>query len=265
MVTGGSRGIGLEVGRRFSQLGASVGLIARDASALSTACQQLGGDARWALADVSAPAQLEAAMGELAAQIGAPTVLVNNAGHGQWGAVLDTELDEFRRAIEVNYLGAVHATALVLPDMLRRGRGHIVNVASIAGRIGAPFEAAYSASKFALVGYSEALAVEVAGRGVAVSLIEPGPVDTAFAGERGAVRRRGAPRPITATRVADAAVAAVVGRRGEQFLPRWLRLAHVAKTLAPGLHRTGVAWMFAADRRALRERYEHGISTPPPN
>lgn len=264
MVTGGSRGIGLQVGRSFNRLGARVGLIARDAAALAAACQQLGRGACWAVADVSAPDQLASAMAELESQLGSPTVLVNNAGHGQWGAVVDTELVEFRRAIEVNYLGAVHATALVLPGMLQRGRGCIVNVASIAGRIGAPFEAAYSASKFALVGYSEALAAEVAGSGVAVSLIEAGPVDTDFAAERVAPRRRGAPRPIAAERVADTIVAAVLGRQGERYLPRWLRLAHVAKTTAPVLHRTGVGWMFATDRRALRQRYERSISTPPP-
>jgi short-subunit dehydrogenase len=159
--------------------------------------------------------------------------------------------------MEVNYLGAVHATAIVLPGMLRRRRGHIVNIASIAGRIGAPFEAAYSASKFALVGYSEALAVELSGTGVAVSLIDPGPVATAFRTAAGEPRRGGIPRPIQPGRVADAVTAAVAGRRREQFLPRWLRLAYVARTGVPVLHRAGTRWMFAAECRAMRERVAH--------
>jgi uncharacterized protein len=254
IVTGASRGIGLAVCRRFAALGASVGMIARDATVLEEASKAVDGDVCTAAADVADPEALCSALDRLADALGEPTVLVNNAGAGHWGAVIDTDADDFRRAIGVNYLGAVHATGDVLPGMLRRGRGSIVNVASIAGRIGAPFEAAYSASKFALVGYTEALAIELAGTGVTVSLVQPGPVDTGFFSARGhpyAVRR---PRPIPAERVADAVVKAARTGRPELFVPAWLGLAHVAKTAAPAIYRRATARMYAQQRRQLRRR-----------
>ncbi len=254
IVTGASRGIGLEVCRQFSQRGAGIGMIARDPEALEAARRLLPGPARAEVADVADAGAVAGAVARIQAELGPVDVLVNNAGHGHWAAVIDTGADDFRRAIEVNYLGAAHAVAAVLPGMVRRRHGHIVNVVSIAGRIGTPFEAAYSASKFALVGYSEALAVELAGTGVEVSLVAPGPVDTGFASGAGATRRRGGPRPIAAARVAAAVLSAVDGRRREQFLPRWLRLAVVVKTVAPVTHRIGTRWMYAPSRRAMRER-----------
>lgn len=256
IITGGSRGIGLEAARRFAGQDASVGLVARDAGALTSAAAALATErVHAAAADVAEPAPLSEAFDQIERRLGPPTVLVNCAGHGMWSPVIDTDLGTFRRAIDVNYLGVVNATSLVLEGMLERGRGHVVNVASIAGRIGAPFEAAYSASKFAVVGYSEALAIEIAGTGVHVSLIDPGPVDTEFFERRGRGYDGGPPRPIPAGRVADAIVDAVTHGGREQFLPRWLRLAHVIKTVAPPVHRFGVRRRFARERRQLRNRF----------
>jgi short-subunit dehydrogenase len=255
IVTGASRGIGLEVARRFAALGARVGLIARDRAALEAAKLAVNGTVHAAAADVADRDQLAAALDTIDGAIGPPTVLVNNAGIGQWSAVVDTDVDVFRRLIDVNFLGAVNATAHVLPGMLGRGRGRIVNVASIAGRIGAPFEAAYSASKFALVGYSEALAVELAGTGVAVSLVNPGPVDTGFFDERGHDYELTRPRPIPPGRVADTIVEAALGGRAERFVPAWLGFAHVAKTAVPSLYRRSTGRLYSRQRRQLGDRF----------
>jgi uncharacterized protein len=254
IVTGASRGIGLEACRRFGDLGAKIGMIARDAASLEAASAGVPGSPSTATADVADPEALAAALDRIEAALGPPAVLVNNAGIGHWGAVLDTDAEAFRRAVEVNYLGAVNATAHVLPGMLRRGRGRIVNVASIAGRIGAPFEAAYSASKFALVGYSEALAVEVAGTGVTVSLVNPGPVDTEFFERRGHPFDLRLPRPIAAGRAADVIVKAARTGRRELYVPRSLSVAHTAKTLVPPLYRLTTERLYARRRRALRDR-----------
>jgi short-subunit dehydrogenase len=150
----------------------------------------------------------------ISARLGPVSVLVNNAGHGHWDPVVGSDEGAFRSAIEVNYLATVNATLHVLPGMLRRGRGHIVNIVSIAGRIGSPFEAAYSASKFATVGFSEALAAEISGAGVAVSMIHPGPVATGFADARRRPPPRGAPRPVPVESVVDAVLATV--RQGDR-------------------------------------------------
>jgi short-subunit dehydrogenase len=247
IVTGASRGIGLETCRRFLALGAKVGLVARGEPDVEAARRELQGTTAGAVADVADAAQLEAAVTRIVTDLGEPcSVLVNNAGHGDWGPAAGTDLAVFRRSLEVNFLGAVAATALVLPDMVRLGRGHVVNVGSIAGRIGVPFEAAYSASKFALTGYSEALAAELAGTGVSVSLVQPGPVRTSFAARRPAQLARRGPRELDPGVVADAVVAAVVRGRSEQFLPRWLRGAHAVKVVAPPVHRLGIR---AATRR----------------
>jgi short-subunit dehydrogenase len=255
IVTGASRGIGLEACRRFGGLGAKVGMIARDAATLDAASASVTGSPCTAVADVADPDALADALDRIESTLGPSLVLVNNAGIGHWGAVVDTDAEAFSRAIEINYLGAVSATAHVLPGMLRRGRGRIVNVASIAGRIGAPFEAAYSASKFALVGYSEALAVEVAGTGVTVSLVDPGPVDTEFFERRGHPFDLRRPRPIPAGRVADAIVKAARTGRRELYVPRSLSVAHTAKMLAPPLYRLVIERLYARRRRALREQF----------
>jgi NAD(P)-dependent dehydrogenase (short-subunit alcohol dehydrogenase family) len=108
-------------------------------------------------------------------------VLVNNAGIYSIDAVEDEGLDRFRSVMETNYFGAVRCVKEVLPNMRRRGSGCIVNVTSIAGRIAFGGTSAYNASKFALEGFTEALAQEVKGHGIKVALVEPGIIDTAMA------------------------------------------------------------------------------------
>jgi len=257
VITGASRGIGAELARRFSAQGARVGLIARDEGALAAVRDTLTGASHAVCADVSDSAALGSAIDEIADALGPVSVLVNNGGHGHWEAVVDTDESAFRRVMEVNYLGAVNAARHVLPGMLERGRGHIINIGSIAGRIGAPFEAAYSATKFAVVGFSEALAVEVAGTGVDVSMIHPGPVDTDFANGRNRPVPRGTPRPVPVAAVADAVMATLRRPRRNRYVPAWLGLAVAARAIVPAAHRFGTARMFTAERHRLRQRLGH--------
>jgi NAD(P)-dependent dehydrogenase (short-subunit alcohol dehydrogenase family) len=115
-------------------------------------------------------------------------VVVNNAGFGVAGAVEDTSLEEAHEQFETNFFGTVRVCRAALPAMRRQGGGCIVNVSSIAGRIGIPFQALYSASKFAVEGYTEALRMEAAPHGVRVTLVEPGDFRTGFTGNRRLVR-----------------------------------------------------------------------------
>jgi short-subunit dehydrogenase len=120
--------------------------------------------------------------------------------------------------------------------MLRAGRGHIVNVASIVGFTGSREEAAYSATKAGLVGFSRSLRQELAGTGVCVSLIVPGVVDTPFFAARGKAYDRRWPHPLPADRVAAAIVAAILADRAEAFVPRWMRIAALLAGTAPRLY-----------------------------
>jgi 3-oxoacyl-[acyl-carrier protein] reductase len=239
-ITGASRGIGEVVARTMHGKGATVGLIARSTNDLDELAATLKTRVAVAAADVADRNALSAAIASLESEIGPPDVLVNNAGVGSYAAFADEDPAAFERLMRVNYLGTVYGTQAVLPGMLARGHGHIVNVASIAGVLGAPFESAYSASKFAVVGLSEALAAEVRSAGVSVSLVSPGPVRTHFTEARGVEFQRDTPKPLRAQQVADAVIRAVDGDRFEQILPRWLRWPAVMRLVAPQAYRAGV-------------------------
>ena len=158
--------------------------------------------------------------------------------------------EELERVVQVNVLGTMYAIRAVLPGMVERRRGHIVTVGSIAGRIGSPFEAVYSATKFAGVGLTEALAVEVAQYGVGVSVVNPGVVATDFGEARGHPYDRDRPKPISAEAVADAVVAAIEGDAAETYVPRSFRGAVVTRHLLPPLFRWGTARSFRAELRS---------------
>jgi len=250
LVTGASRGIGRATARALHARGVAVGLVARSGDELEQLADELGPRTAVATADVSDRAQVERAVAEVTAVVGPVDLLVNNAGIGAYAAVLEESAETPERLMQVNYLGTVHPTLAVLGGMAARGRGHIVNVASIAGRVGAPFEAAYSASKFAVVGWSEALAAEVDALGIRVSLVNPGPVSTSFTAARGVPFQRSVPRPVSAERVAAAVVRAIEHDHFEQTIPRWLRVGPIVRALAPGLYRRGVV---RDSRRAAEE------------
>ena len=244
VVTGASRGIGEAVVRAAAARGAQVGLISRSQDELRALLDEIGGHGAIAPADVADRAQIENAITKLEADLGRIDILVNNAGIGAFGPVADTDVETFERLMRVNYLGTVYATKAVLPGMLARGRGHIVNISSIAGRIGAPLEAAYSASKFAVSGLSEALAIEVANRGIGVSTVNPGPVKTEFFAARGHPYERKTPKPVSAERVARDVIAVVERNKLEMFVPRWLRQAAVSRVLFPPLFKVGTLRAF---------------------
>src|SRR5438552_3925754 len=213
VVTGASRGIGRAVATMAAARGARVGLVARTRPDLDGVLAEIGGRGAVATADMADRHQAEGAIEALASELGPVEILVNNAGVGAYGPVLDAPVEDFERLMRVNYFSAVYATKAVLPSMVGRGRGHIVNLASVAGRFGAPLEAAYSASKFAMVGFTEALAFEVGPKGVGVSMVNPGPVDTEFFERRGHPYARRRPKPVSAERVARAVIDVVEHNR----------------------------------------------------
>jgi short-subunit dehydrogenase len=247
IVTGASRGIGRAVAEAAAARGARVGLIARSEDDLRAVVAGLDGAARYAVADVADPEALAGAIADLEDHLGPPDVLVANAGIGAYGAFADLGADEAERLVRVNVLGTVHALRAVVPGMIERRRGHLVTIGSIAGRIGSPFEAIYSATKFAGVGLTEALVVELEPYGIGVSLVNPGPVATDFGAARGHPYDRKRPRPVPPGDVAEAVVRAVEGSRHEQYVPVSFRPAVAIRHLVPPLYRWGTRRSFTQE------------------
>lgn len=181
LVTGASAGIGAALARELAAAGVVVGICARRADRLAAVladCQSLAPGSRSWLADL---ADLDAVAGLAARaeqELGGVDILVNNAGIPKRRHVRDLSVAEVDAVMALNYLSPVRLTLALLPGMLARGHGHIVNVSSIAARLGPPREAAYAASKAALTAFSESMAVDLAGTGVVVHVVNPGVIDT---------------------------------------------------------------------------------------
>jgi short-subunit dehydrogenase len=246
-VTGASRGIGRAVAQRASARGARVGLIARDADDLELVRRSLDGRAVAAPADVADRAQVESVLRDVEAALGPIDILVANAGIGAYGPFADLDVVDVERLLQVNVLGTVYPIKAVLPGMIERRRGHIAIVASVAGRFGSPFEAAYAATKFAQVGLGEALSVELSAHNVGVSVVNPGVVDTSFFEARGHPYVREFPKLISPEQVADALIGAVERERLETFVPRWFAAAVAIRHLAPRLYAWGTRRSFGAE------------------
>ncbi len=181
LITGASSGVGAALARRLAEQGAVVGLIARRHDRLAEVladCQKVSPESTMWVADLAE----SAAVGPLALQawdtLGGIDVLVNNAAVPKRRIVTALEPSEVETVMRVNFFAPMRMTLAVLPRMLGRESGTIVNVSSVGGRLGIIHESAYCASKFALCGWSESMAVDLHGTGISVKLIEPGPVDT---------------------------------------------------------------------------------------
>jgi short-subunit dehydrogenase len=222
LVTGASSGIGAATARLLARQGTTVALVARRADRLAEVladCQahapasiSLAAD----LADVDRARQVARTAWDA---LGGIDVLVNNAGAPMRRPVERLTLDDVERTMRVNFLSPVAITLELLPDMLARGHGVVVNVSSLGGRLGIMTEAAYSASKFALAGWSEAMAADLAGRGVVVRLVLPGAIATEIWDQPGndPPLYDGPLEPPEV--VAEGIVAAVTSERFEHYLP----------------------------------------------
>jgi short-subunit dehydrogenase len=251
MVTGASRGIGRAVAVAAAAQGARIGLVARDDTALRRVLDEIGGRGVVAVADVASRPQCEAAVAQVEAALGPIDIVVCNAGVGRYGAFFETDPDDFERLFAVNVLGTLYVLRAVLPSMVERRRGHVVVVGSVAGRMGAPFEALYSGTKFAQVGVAEALAVELSAFGIGVSIVNPGVVDTDFFEARGHGYDRDFPKLVPPDKVARALVRAVERGRLETFVPGWLQIAGALRQLVPPLYRWGTRRSFKRELAAL--------------
>jgi short-subunit dehydrogenase len=243
IITGGARGIGRATAERFARQGAKVAIGDRDADLARTVAQEIGQGVVAAELDVADAASWAAFLTEIAA-IGPVDVLVNNAGIMPLGSVLKEPDEVARKIVDVNLHGVIFGTKAVAPGMIERGRGHIVNVASAVGRIAVADGATYSASKFAVVGFSEATRAELEPQGVDVSVVLPAIVQTELAS--GVPAARGM-KPVTADDVAKVIESTVRRPKPELWVPRWSQGMAKTTMAMPRFVQRGMAKAFKAD------------------
>ena len=213
--------------------------LGRDQSALDQVAAATSGAA--IRADLSKAEDVDRAAAEAVASMGRVDVLVNNAGEGWAGRFAEMDLQLAERLVRTNLLAPFRLTRALLPGMLQRDGGHIVNVSSIAGHVGVGGEAVYAATKAGLIAFSESLRQELAGTKVGVSVVSPGVVATHFFDRRGRPYGRRSPRPIAADRVAVAIERAIRTGRPQFFVPGWMGLPAWLRGTWPWLYRKGAS------------------------
>src|SRR5690348_13092130 len=236
LLTGASSGIGAATAAALAAAGASVLLSGRDEARLAEVASRTGGTALGG--DLAAPGgAADLAARALAATTRGVDILVNNAGLGWAGPVGEIPAAKVTELATVNLAAPIELTRLLVPGMVRRGRGGVAFVSSIAGVTGVRGEAVYAATKAGLAAFAESVAYEVRGRGVTVSVIVPGVIDTPFFSRRGTPYGRARPAPIPAGRVAAAIVSALERERPVVYVPGWLRFPAWLHGTAPGVFR----------------------------
>jgi short-subunit dehydrogenase len=237
LVTGASSGIGLATSLLLAARGARVLATGRDTGALADVAGRTDGP--WLAADLAERSEVDR-LAAWAGEVGVD-LLVNNAGFGWAGPFASIEPLDAERLIAVNLTAPILLTRALLPGMLDRGVGHVVNVVSIAGHVGVGGEAVYSATKGGLITFTEALRYELAGSGVGAGLVAPGVVRTPFFEREGLPYTRRFPRPIPPEAVARAVIRVVERNLVEAFAPRWMAFPAWLHGAFPWAYRAGAS------------------------
>jgi short-subunit dehydrogenase len=238
LVTGAASGMGRALCGLLGMGGATLALVDRNETglkALEVSLQRAGVHCSTALADVRCREQVRAAVADLAARLGPIDILLASAGVCGFAGVDDLRVEKLEEIMQVNFLGVVYAIEAVLPDMLRRGSGHLVGISSLAAFRGLPFEGAYCASKAALASYLESLRPSLRRRGIAVTTIFPGFVQTPLLADLVANGGQNAFRGVVDVEVAARRIANAVHRRTRVCSFPWSTsfLSYVAYLLPP--------------------------------
>jgi hypothetical protein len=261
LVTGASSGIGRETALAFAAAGSNVALVARSAKALAqvaTSARKLGAKAMAIPTDVTKGPAVAACFAKAARRFGSIDIVVNNAGVMIPAKVEDIRAADLKTMLDVNLFGALHVMQQAVKVMRRQGRGHIVNVASLAGRRGFSPLGGYCATKFALVGMTEALRMELGGEDIHVSLVMPGVVDTPLA--TSAQRHGDVPIPwperlnMPPSWVTQCIFLAIRFRLAEIAVPPGSALVEKLAALAPGTTDSVLRWAIGAAQRSASLR-----------
>ncbi len=256
LVTGGARGIGRAVTEALAREGMKVVVADVDLPLAERTAAELSGPGRVVVArrlDVRDRAAFVALVERIEAELAPVDVLVNNAGIMPLGPFLDQPPESDVRQVDINVHGVLNGLRAALPGMLRRRRGHVVNVASVAGRMGVPFAAVYSGTKHAVIGVTEAVRHELEGSGVDLSYVLPSLVDTELvSGTRGP---RYPPR-VRPEQVADAVVEVLLTGKVDVYVPRFSRLSVILPAILPRRVVERVGRWFGVDR--MFSELDHG-------
>jgi short-subunit dehydrogenase len=233
LVTGAARGIGRATAEALAAEGVKVAVVDRDgplAGSVAAELDRLGAPVRAYTLDVRDAAEFAEVVRRVGQDLAPVDILVNNAGIMSLGGFIEQDpvLDE--RQIDVNLRGPIYGIRAVLPGMLARGRGHVVNIASVAGVVGVPFSVVYAATKHAVVGLTEALHNEYDDTGVSFSYVLPSIVETELTSGTGRLAWPPAVRPED---VAQGVVRALRTGRVDVFVPRIARIARVLPVVLP--------------------------------
>ena len=234
LVTGASSGIGAALAPLLAERGARVGIVARRKDRLEEILERCGADARMWVADLGDVDRAVEVARDADEHFGGLDVLVNNAGMPKRRHVTTLTPDEVEETMRVNYLSPVRMTLALLPGMLERGRGCIVNVTSLGGRLGIKHEAAYSASKFALTGFSESMHVDLHDTPIDVRLVLPGAIDTEIWDQPDNDDPIYDGPKETPESVAEGIVAAIEGDQFEHYLPDMKAIVEMKTTDVDG-------------------------------
>ena len=180
LITGASSGIGAVMAQQFAAKGAIPILTARSTAKLKEIASTIQGRHAVYPMDVTKTDEVNEVVNQIMVDFGRIDILINNAGYGIFESFVGAPLEHFEDMMNVNYLGLVRCTQAVLPHMLQAGSGHIVNIASMAGKIGSAKSTGYSATKHAVLGFTNSLRQELARSGVSVTAMNPGPIETPF-------------------------------------------------------------------------------------
>ncbi|NLM38704.1 MAG: SDR family oxidoreductase [Firmicutes bacterium] len=242
LITGGSSGLGEQIAYKAAEAGAVVVVAARRLDKLhkvAVRCAALSGTRAEAVQlDVADPDDIARVVDRVLAEFGPIDILVNNAGFGYFAEAVDLDMEVAERMFRVNVLGLMHITQRVARHMKERGKGHIINIGSQGGRSATPKSTCYSATKFAVIGYSNALRLELKRYGVNVTTVNPGPINTEFfaaADQSGEYLKRVGFVILDAEKVARRVVRAMHRPCREINLPWIMELAYRFYVLFPRL------------------------------
>jgi short-subunit dehydrogenase len=241
-ITGASSGIGEQLAMQTAKLGATPVLIARSEGKLKqlrdNIVTQYSVPCFYYVLDVSREDMVEQVFSRIYDEAGDIDILINNAGFGVFKTFEDATMQEVKSMFNVNVFGLVACTKAVLPQMKKKNSGHIINVASLAGKIATPKSSAYAATKHAVLGFTNSLRMELAETNIHVTAVNPGPIQTNFfniADESGTYVKNVGRYMLKSEYVAAQIIKAIHTKKREVNLPRWMSIGPIIFALLPRL------------------------------